>query len=1015
MLSLVRRRPLQLAVCLARNSTSRCIQSNSRARKPPKIEVLTLEQLDYDENGKKIEVPRSMQMIPLDPGESLPILPEEFPPLAGNAPRNLLEQIRRAIDSHPGSVVLTQVGSFYELYFEQAEEFGPKMGLRIAKKKVGSRSNPYTYPMSGFPLYQLGKYLRVLVQELQIPVAIYDQCDKSLPEDMLVTRSGPKFNRELTRFVTPGTLLDESFMDWRSNNYLLSVVLPEPSKDGTIPDDATIGLAWVNLGIGSFYVESTTASNLASLLARIQPSEVLVDKSIFPEEAPAETLSKLNQEFSGIENFYVRAVTFNLRNQLSFCAEVFNKDLDTMSQILHSMTPPERHAIVVILKYIKKNLPKYPFSLQLPERKKSNSIMKIDMRSRHALELLKPIRDGYARTGTLFSSIKKTVSDSGTRLLTEWIKEPSLELDEINKRHEVVEELLINRHFLDRLRDYIQSTEDPARVIQKFGLGKGTILDLYTLAQDLEVFHTIRKEIKAAKHLPRRKSQLKEMMSTFVSCNDITKAILGDIHESVLQESEAQESSEDLDEGLDPETALKRAASMETTLTPPKSRTANDVDDWVIKQTASRKLKKLHKELEQAKTKVGVLEMYFKERYQDRGLTPILKWNTTIGYHVSLQGKITEVSIHPDDLVHVHTRNKTSATMHSAEWLELGTKTDEIRMEIRQEERAIMNALKKKVLEKKRDLIANCYLIDRLDVLSGFAILAADRQLVRPKMNEGTVTNIDQGRHLFVEQGLLNKNKSFTPNGCTLGAPQFPSTWLITGPNMGGKSTFLRQVALISVLAQLGSFVPAAHAELGIVDQIFCRVGAGDSLFNGESTFMVEMKETINILSNATPRSLAVLDEVGRGTSSRDGVSIAFATLVHLSKINRCRTLFATHFGPELYALLSQRKKKGEEEEEEGSGGMVMLQENDIGYYCTQILIPDLPQLENATEQQENDRFYNEGVVFNHSLIKGVCDDSHGLRIAVLAKIPRKAFDYARYALNKLPKETIKIDIRDDE
>lgn len=237
---------------------------------------------------------------------------------------------------------------------------------------------------------------------------------------------------------------------------------------------------------------------------------------------------------------------------------------------------------------------------------------------------------------------------------------------------------------------------------------------------------------------------------------------------------------------------------------------------------------------------------------------------------------------------------------------------------------------------------------------------------------------------MAVESGLFQRASEFISNDCQLGHDNEPSLWVITGPNMGGKSTFLRQVALISILGQMGSYVPASYAKLGIVDQIFCRVGAGDDLYRDQSTFMVEMLETTNILRHATSRSLAILDEVGRGTSGRDGLAIAFATLMHLVNINKCRTLFATHFGTELHGLLEARAPK-----------------KSMEYFCTDIDFFEPPPADVSATASKLPSLTS-AFSFSHKLRKGVSVDSHGLRIAVMAGLPLEAVQFAQEAFAEM-------------
>lgn len=280
---------------------------------------------------------------------------------------------------------------------------------------------------------------------------------------------------------------------------------------------------------------------------------------------------------------------------------------------------------------------------------------------------------------------------------------------------------------------------------------------------------------------------------------------------------------------------------------------------------------------------------------------------------------------------------------------------------IRLEEKKIFNDIRQQVVAHMAPIRKNARVLDELDVTSSFTTFARERQLIRPVLHNRISYHIVAGRHPTVEHGLELKGVSFTPNDCFLNENQ--RLWLITGPNMGGKSTFLRQNALISILAQVGSYVPADFAEMGIVDQIFSRVGSADNLYRDESTFMVEMLETASILKQASPRSFVIMDEIGRGTTSMEGLSIAYATLHHLYHVNKSRTLFATHF-------------------------------HDLGD-----MIQNLPHAASyCTDLAENEH----GIYFDHKLRKGVNHRSHGIHVARLAGLPPAALQVAEDTLQQL-------------
>lgn len=375
-------------------------------------------------------------------------------------------------------------------------------------------------------------------------------------------------------------------------------------------------------------------------------------------------------------------------------------------------------------------------------------------------------------------------------------------------------------------------------------------------------------------------------------------------------------------------------------------------------------------------------------RQQSGAQSLTLKWTPGLGYIIHLKGKdaataLASLGLGPN-IRPIHS-SKTTRSLHHPLWIQLGGRLDDAKLRIRAEESKIFSSLRNKVITNLVKLRRNAAVLDEVDVAASFASFAREERLVRPVLDYGTAHHIVGGRHPTVETGLITQGRTFTANDCIVGGANIPITkgdsnslavlenpriLLITGPNMAGKSTFLRQNALISILAQTGSYVSAEFASIGIVDAIFSRVGSADNLYQDQSTFMVEMLETAHILRSATPRSFVIMDEVGRGTTPEDGVAVGYAALHHLYHVNKCRALFATHF----HKLADMTNN--------WSG---------LACYCTDVV-------------ENLDGGHNFSYV--HKLRKGVNRQSHALKVARLAGMPENAIQMAGEVLKKLKMDT---------
>jgi DNA mismatch repair ATPase MutS len=377
-----------------------------------------------------------------------------------------------------------------------------------------------------------------------------------------------------------------------------------------------------------------------------------------------------------------------------------------------------------------------------------------------------------------------------------------------------------------------------------------------------------------------------------------------------------------------------------------KEHYSDDSDAWIMKPGASPTLTRVHKELVALTTEKQDLEKDLCARLGATSLT--LRFTPGLGHICHVKGKDMKLDL---STVRSVSSSKSTRSFHHPEWTKLGQRIDQCRLHIRAEEHRVFHDLREQVIHNIIKLRRNAAVLDELDIACSFATLAAEKQWTRPILNKTCAHKIVGGRHPTVEGGLEEEGRSFITNDCFVGDVQ--RTWLVTGPNMAGKSTFLRQNALITILAQVGSYVPAEYAEIGVVDQIFSRVGSADNLYRDQSTFMVEMLETATILKHATVRSFVIMDEIGRGTTPEDGTAVAFACLHHLYHVNKCRTLFATHF----HDLTD----------------MVVREEMDgVGFYCTDVV----------EEGQAG------GFRYVHRLREGINKRSHALKAARLAGLP---------------------------
>ena len=905
---------------------------------------------------------------------ALPKLESDSPPEKVYPP--VLQQHLNNVRKFSDCIVLTRVGDFYEMYFDQVDQYAHLVNLKKAKRATVLGD----VAMAGFQASQLDRYLKMFVQDHGKQVAISEQI--RLPESQRLQKAGaPMYDRKVTRIVTAGTLIDENFMDPFEDNYLLGVHIEDLTatqlKEGQAPDHhartTKVGLSWVDLSSGDFYTQSSDLSSLSSIVARIGPCEIVLDASF--EELGSSTLERLLGDSGNSLHFQVPSPA---GTSMESWKDLLESPVSKKEQA--EFTPSEVAAGSLILEYVRGRLLDTSIKLQPPVRRSAQEYMVIDKQSLRGLEIRQTLKDGLTQ-GSLLQTIRRTVTKSGARLLNQRLVSPSLSLSVINNRLDLVQELRDRDGVREDIQGLLRRTYDTSRLLQRFCIGKGDADDMLGLAKTIAVVQQISDLVhtECAVDSSQTEPQMHEIscLEKLFERLDLTgptkvaKSILSAIDEDGLSrkhqaEVEQATESETMAEavmsadaaGIEPPKLAKRASKQTAVTTAPGN---GEQDIWIMRKDASTKLSKVHRDLDTLLVEKQSLATMLREKTKSDSLT--LRWSGQLGHFCHVKGKDAKGNL--DNLPDARSiaSTKTTRTFHITDWTQLGASVDDAKLRIRAEEDRVFNKLRVHVLENLMRLRRNAAILDELDVAASNATIAKERNLTRPSLNTSTAHRIIGGRHPTVDVGLTAQGRTFTANDCFVGDNDKERLYLITGPNMAGKSTYLRQNALITILAQTGAFVPAEYAEIGLVDKVFSRVGSADNLYQDQSTFMVEMLETAEILRQATPHSFVIMDEVGRGTTAQDGFAVGYACLRHLRDVNGCRALFATHF-------------HGLADRIEG-----------LGCFCTDV-------------QEASDGSGSWSYV--HKLRRGVNRESHASKVAKMAGLPAEAIRVAGEILREL-------------
>ena len=807
-------------------------------------------------------------------------------------------------ETYPNALLLYRVGDFFECFFQDAVIISRELELVLTSKEGGKGIGRVA--MTGVPHHALERYSRLLVEK-GYAVAICDQVEDSTEaaaEKRLVERA-------ITKLLTPGTLTDEGMLNAKKNNFLAAVVITGENW----------GLAYADISTGEFY--TTQASDLTSLsleLSRLQPSEIL-----FPINSPdLNRILRPGEKSDHLPPCLPDSFCYSLRPQNIFTlTEAKNRLLITYKmRSLEGMgcehLPLAIRAAGGLLEYIEDTQKANQVPLQPLKTYSISEFLILDGQTRRNLEITQTVRDG-SFYGSLLWAIDRTCTAMGSRALRRWLLQPLLDSRGIRARQDTIQELKDNPALRQDIRQKLREIYDIERLSGRVGAGTANARDLLSLAASLVKLADL-----AALVTSGNSPYLKALQQIPADLEKLGQQVIAHLVESPpLHLKEGGVIREGIDAQLD---ALRRDYQ--------------EVIDWFKN-----------------------LETTEKERTGISNLK--VSYNKTFGYYISLPRSKADFA--PKDYV----RKQTLVNEERYITTELKEKENIILTavdELNKLEYEIFSDLRRQVAEFSPEIREVATKVAALDVLAALAEIAVYQGYCRPEIADGRLIDIKDGRHPVVEQSL--GAGFFVPNSINLGNQEgleYPDLIILTGPNASGKSCYLRQVGLIQLLAQTGSFVPAKSAKISICDRIFTRVGAVDDLATGQSTFMVEMNETANILNHATDRSLVLLDEIGRGTATFDGLSIAWSVAEYLATVLQSRTIFATHYH-ELNELAS-------------------ILENVANY---QVTVKELPH----------------EIVFLHQVRPGGADKSYGIEAGRLAGLPASVIDRAMQVMGQIEKHS---------
>ncbi len=820
----------------------------------------------------------------------------------------LMRQYHAIKTRYPHALVLFRLGDFYELFYEDAILASRELQITLTSR---NREKGQPIPMCGVPYHAAQNYIAKLIRG-GFKIAMVEQMELPGPGKKLV-------RREVTRVITPGTATDVQLLEPRENNFLAAVAYA--------PRGGNIGIAWVDISTGEFnatqFSGAAAEAKLRDELQLLRPREVLLPRveGLF---AGAEDDGPGNRFAARME---LREGAITRIDEWIFRADYAERTLQEQFQVAglegFALTEHAEAATAAgaVIHYLRETSAKTADGLASAALKHLDRVryyeqqdaLALDSVSVRNLELVAPLFPDDAGRGhavTLLGALDETVTGMGARLLRSWILRPLVDVEEIEQRLEAVGELKSHTVLREEIRDALAGVLDLERLTSKITLGLANPRDLLALRSSLQRVPLARNFLSNCRSA--RLAELREQM------DELTDVALR-IEQTISDDPPALATEPGI---------IRRGFS-------------GGLDELRDLGHKGRQFIAAMEERERKRTGIGSLK---------------IRYNQIFGYYV----EISKANAHlaPAD----YERKQTLANAERYTCVELRDyerKVLEADERISEIERRLFAEVRAWISEQALRIRVTAVAIAQLDVLANFARVAAERNYARPEFSEDGEMTIVGGRHPVIEQLLEHRGERFVPNDLYLN-DSTQQILIITGPNMGGKSTYLRQAALIVIMAQMGCFVPAVRASLPITDRIFTRIGASDNLARGRSTFLVEMSEVAAILNTATPASLILLDEVGRGTSTFDGLSIAWAVVEFLQAQTKARTLFATHYH-ELTELAE--------------------------------LLPGVKNVHVAVAESGS------GIVFLKRVEAGSADKSYGIEVARLAGLPRSVVDRAREVL----------------
>lgn len=803
----------------------------------------------------------------------------------------LMKQYFEIKDQHPGTILLFRVGDFYETFSDDAVLVSKELGITLTKRNNGGDQTP----LAGFPFHSLDTYLPKLVKKGH-KVAVCDQTES--PDE--AKQAGRKIvTREVTEITTPGVTLSEKLLEHKRNNYIVSL---HWAKD-------RIGVAFSDISTGEFGLSEVSERELDSLLAAIQPSEILIS---------AKLKNKLGDEFLKFNISYIEDWVY----EGDYGYKILIKHFETHSLKGFGVEQLKTAQVAAgsLMHYMQETQKAYLRHLRRLYAYESNEYMSLDPATKRNLELTASIQEGSV-DGTLISIMDKTCTAMGGRLLRRWIMRPLKRLKPIQQRLDSVEIFFSNHDARTQLREELEQVGDLERLISRICVGRTNARDIVQLKLSL--------------------AQIPVIKSQFTSFDDVLlKDISGRLRLLI-----------DLQDHINKTLADDPPASIR--------------DGNMIREGFNNELDELRDIAKNGKKYIAQIK---DKLSAESGISSLkIGYNKVFGYYIEVtnshKDKVPEHFIRKQTLVNAERYITPELKEIEEKILSAEERSKTLEYELFEEVRLYVS-------EFADDIQQIAFALAEIDCIQCFAEVAFKNNYAKPEVRDSEEILIKKGRHPVVEESLP-MGEPFIPNDIELNNSD-QQIMIITGPNMAGKSIILRQTGLIVLLAQVGSFVPAESATIGMVDKIFTRVGASDNLAAGESTFLVEMNEAANILNNATPRSLILLDEVGRGTSTFDGLSIAWslAEYLHNHAPVAAKTLFATHYHElnELEQMYDRTKNFN-----------VQVKEHDGK------------------------------VIFLRKLVRGGADHSYGIQVANMAGLPQIVINRAKEILKNLERHSLDI------